>query len=90
MIDYAKTILPKVSPWKELFLKELRKCVNWTDEKEYDELVKWCYQTFYDTHGDVLKEELKAPKVVQHCRKIPENRDTEIIRMMKLGTVKAI
>ncbi len=56
MIEYAKNILPKVSGWKDLFKKELNKCVQWEDEDKLDILFCWCYENFSETHGDVLFE----------------------------------
>lgn len=56
MIEYAKVILPKVCFWKNLFKKELLKCVSWTKSIEMEELVCWCYENFYEMHPDVLDE----------------------------------
>lgn len=56
MLDYAKIILPKVSFSKELFRKELTKCLHWVEPSEVQELHDWCYQNFKDTYPDVLEE----------------------------------
>ncbi len=57
MIEYAKVILPKISFSKELFRKELTKCVNWVEEpEELDELNKWCTSNFGKMYPDVLDE----------------------------------
>lgn len=54
MLEYAKVILPKVSFSKELFEKELRKCINWVSGKELDELKQWCFAQFDSTYPDIL------------------------------------
>ena len=56
MNEYAKKILPKVSPWKKLFKKELIKCINWAEPQEWFELRNWCYDNFYEMYPDVLTE----------------------------------
>lgn len=57
MLEYAKIILPKVSFSKDLFSKELQKCINWVEPDELKELHDWCYEHFKDTYADVLAEE---------------------------------
>jgi hypothetical protein len=56
MLDYAKVILPKVSFSKQLFRKELAKCIQWVEPSEVQELHDWCYQNFKDKYPDVLEE----------------------------------
>ncbi len=56
MLDYAKIILPKVSFSKELFKKELTKCIKWVEADEVQELHDWCYQNFQNNYADVLDE----------------------------------
>ncbi|MGV8092771.1 MAG: hypothetical protein AB2L24_13020 [Mangrovibacterium sp.] len=57
MLEYAKVILPKITFSKDLFRKELAKCVNWVEEpEELDELVKWCTAKFGKIYPDILKE----------------------------------
>lgn len=57
MLEYAKVILPKISSSKDLFRKELRKCVNWVEEPgELDELIKWCTARFGNLYPDILDE----------------------------------
>ncbi|MFW5755851.1 MAG: hypothetical protein ACOCWD_04945 [Tangfeifania sp.] len=56
MLDYAKIILPKVSFSKQLFRKELAKCIDWVEPDELLELRDWCYQNFKDKYPDVLAE----------------------------------
>ncbi len=56
MIEYAKTILPKVSFSKFLFRKELLKCIGWMKPAERSELKQWCLVTFNSQYPDVLNE----------------------------------
>ncbi len=56
MLEYAKIILPKVSFSKELFRKELTKCLHWVKPGEVPELHDWCYENFKDKYPDVLEE----------------------------------
>ena len=48
MLEYAKVILPKVSFSRDLFRKELTKCINWVSEAEISSLKSWCYENFLD------------------------------------------
>lgn len=56
MFEYAKIILPKVSFSKDLFRKELNKCIDWVEPDELHELYKWCYENFNEMYPDVLAE----------------------------------
>lgn len=56
MIEYAKTILPRVSFCKSLFKKELVKCIGWTKPGELNELKRWCQGMFHKQYPDVLDE----------------------------------
>lgn len=56
MLEYAKVILPKVSFSKELFRKELNKCINWVEPSQVGELYSWCYENFNEMYPDVLAE----------------------------------
>lgn len=55
MLEYAKVILPKVSFSRELFRKELTKCINWVSEAEIASLKDWCFENFRDMYPDILK-----------------------------------
>lgn len=57
MLEYAKVILPKMSFSKQLFQKELRKCINWVEADQIQELRIWCYKKFKTLYPDVLAEE---------------------------------
>ena len=57
MLDYAKVILPKVSFSKELFRKELAKCIRCVDPADVQKFHDWCFQNFNDVYPDVLEEE---------------------------------
>ena len=54
MLEYAKVILPKVSFSRELFGKELNKCIDWVEPDQLQELCNWCYQKFQKMYPDIL------------------------------------
>jgi len=56
MIEYAKTILPRVSFSKALFRKELIKCIGWMKPGELNELKRWCRTKFHNQFPDILDE----------------------------------
>lgn len=56
MLEYAKVILPKVSFSKELFSKELAKCINWVETYQLPNLRNWCYKNFNEMYPDILAE----------------------------------
>ena len=56
MLEYAKVILPKVSFSRELFRKELTKCINWVGDSELDHFKNWCYDNFKEMYPDILNE----------------------------------
>lgn len=55
MLDYAKTILKKVSFSKELFIKEYEKFLNWLQPGEREELYQWCNIYYSDQIGFIGK-----------------------------------
>ncbi|GAB1451364.1 hypothetical protein MASR2M47_14200 [Draconibacterium sp.] len=54
MLEYAKVILPKVSFSKDLFNKELNKCIGWVEQDQVRELFVWCNENFKEMYPDVL------------------------------------
>jgi hypothetical protein len=56
MLDYVKTILEKVSFDLKLFEKELKKALKALVGKEIEELKKWCFIKFGQSHQLVLKK----------------------------------
>ena len=56
MFEYAKVILPKVSFSRDLFRKELTKCVNWVDSSELDDFTQWCRENFGEMYPKILDE----------------------------------
>ena len=56
MLEYAKIILPKVSFSKDLFRKELNKCIQWVEKEELPELYSWCHKNFGKTYPDVISK----------------------------------
>lgn len=55
-MEYAIAILPKVSFSRELFRKELTKCINWVGETELKSLKQWCFENFMELYPDILTE----------------------------------
>lgn len=60
MLEYAKVILPNVSSSRELFRKELAKCINWMGDSELENFKKWCYANFKEMYPEILKEAFTA------------------------------
>lgn len=56
MLEYAKVILPKVSFSRELFRKELTKCINWVGDSDLKGLRNWCFENFMEMYPDILTE----------------------------------
>jgi hypothetical protein len=57
MIEYAQVILPKVSFSRDLFRKELIKCVKWAEStKDVNELRIWCDDNFGEMYPDILND----------------------------------
>ncbi|MGQ7868028.1 hypothetical protein [Sunxiuqinia sp. sy24] len=57
MIEYAKVILPKVSFSRDLFRKELIKCVKWAETPDnLNELREWCEESFSDMYPEILDD----------------------------------
>lgn len=54
MLEYAKVILPNVSSNRDLFRKELTKCINWVGDSELDYLKRWCFDNFQEQYPDLL------------------------------------
>jgi hypothetical protein len=54
MLEYAKIILPKVSFSRELFEKELNKCINWVDTGKRTEFYAWCHENFSEMYPDII------------------------------------
>lgn len=54
MIEYAKELLPKVAFSKELFEKELHKCIAWVEHDELEELHVWCKEKFNSIYPEVI------------------------------------
>lgn len=56
MLEYAKVILPKVSFSRELFRKELAKCINWVGDSDLGQLKNWCFENFMEMYPEILAE----------------------------------
>ena len=61
MLEYAKTILLKVSFDKILFEKELRKALRTLVPAELSELKAWCYQQFSKLYHRILNRVFTQP-----------------------------
>lgn len=55
MLDFAKSILIRVSFDENLFLKELRKLIIWSNNENIDELKDWCKYTFGHQYGESIE-----------------------------------
>jgi len=64
MLEYAKVILPKVSFSRDLFRKELTKCINWVGDSEFDYFKSWCFDNFQDMYPEILSEAFTTEEVV--------------------------
>jgi len=53
-MEYARVILPKVSFSRDLFRKELTKCIDWVGESELNDLKIWCFENFMEMYPDIL------------------------------------
>jgi hypothetical protein len=58
MLEYAKTILKKVSFDRYLFEKELVKAIKVLIQSELREFKKWCYDQFGDIYSVILNKHL--------------------------------
>ncbi len=56
MLEYAKTILEKVSFDRRLFEKELRKALTSLIKEEVQVLRAWCYEKFGQMYAVVLDQ----------------------------------
>ncbi|MGQ8337114.1 hypothetical protein ACUNWD_11235 [Sunxiuqinia sp. A32] len=56
MFEYAKVILPKVSFSRDLFRKELTKCINWVEPTELNDLREWCEENFGEMYPEILTD----------------------------------
>ena len=56
MLDYAETVLEKVSFNRELFRNELEKSIKWLKKHEVQALKAWCVLNFGAIYMDVIAE----------------------------------
>ena len=56
MLQYAETILEKVSFNRELFRTELEKSVKWLQNDEIRALKTWCLLNFGAVYMDVIND----------------------------------
>lgn len=55
MLEYFKTILDKVSFDLKLFEKELKKALKSLVAEEIEELKRWCFKNYGQSHQPVLE-----------------------------------
>ena len=55
MLEYAKTVLKKVSFSKELFNKEFSKFLRWLQPNEKQKLYEWCKVNYKENCQELLK-----------------------------------
>jgi len=58
MLEYAKTILKKVSFDRRLFEKELIKAVKFIVPNDLKEFKNWCYEQFGHVYNVILNKHL--------------------------------
>lgn len=63
MLEYAKVILPKVSFSRDLFRKELHKCINWLGDSELEYFKNWCFDNFKEMYPEILDEAFSSELV---------------------------
>ena len=51
MLAHQKTVLQNVCNDKELFKKELYKCLAWLEKEEIEELVDWLKSNYWNTNS---------------------------------------
>ncbi len=56
MLEYAKTVLEKVSFNPDLFRKELKKSKQMLKEDEIELLHSWCRMSFTEKYPDIIGE----------------------------------
>lgn len=56
MVEFAKTILTRVSFDQKLFGKELRKLIIWSQNENLNDLRNWCESNYGDRFGDEINE----------------------------------
>ena len=60
MLEFSKRVLSKVSFDRNLFAKELRKCLNYLNAEELRMLRDWCLGRYGSRYGDVIDETFAA------------------------------
>jgi hypothetical protein len=56
MLEFSKLILDKMSFNENLFMKELRKIIIWSDASETDKLRDWCNENYESIYGEKINE----------------------------------
>jgi hypothetical protein len=65
MLEYAKTILKKVSFDKQIFKREYKKFITMLSDKESEKLIEWQQSNYRDTiNGNNLKTKVNKDEEV--------------------------
>jgi len=54
MLEFSKCILDKMSFDENLFMKELRKLIIWSQNEKTNELRDWCVINYGNIYGDKI------------------------------------
>ncbi|MFW6350854.1 MAG: hypothetical protein ACOC2E_00565 [Bacteroidota bacterium] len=54
MLTHQKTVLKNVCNDRELFKKELYKCLAWLEKEEIEELIEWLKNNYWDTNSNEI------------------------------------
>jgi len=56
MLEFSKLILDRMSFNENLFMKELRKLIIWSDSEGAGKLRDWCNENYGDQYGDKIND----------------------------------
>lgn len=59
MLEYQKNILQKVSFSKDLFVRELKKSLNWLAGNEIKDFINWVKKTFGNQYSNEINNVTK-------------------------------
>ena len=62
MLKHQKTVLKGVRNNRILFKKELIKSLQWLNNRELSQLIKWVRENFYREYAEVIREVFKNYK----------------------------
>jgi len=56
MLEFSKLILDRMTFNENLFMKELRKLIIWSDKESTDTLKDWCNENYGSIYGDKIND----------------------------------